>query len=52
MDENNQRKDSATQQVLTNRPFVHSTTNNTRSTPKPKETTNTMIPPATRFQRL
>jgi hypothetical protein len=27
-DENNQRKDSATQQVLTNRHFMHNTTNN------------------------
>jgi len=27
-DENNQRKDSATQQVFTNRHFVHNTTNN------------------------
>jgi hypothetical protein len=29
MDENNQQKDSATQQVLTNRHFMHNTTNNT-----------------------
>jgi len=41
-DENNQRKDSVTQQVLTNRHFVHNTTNNRQQAAH----TDTMLPAA------
>jgi hypothetical protein len=44
-----QRKDSATQQVLTNRHFMHNTTNKTYTSSTPKKNTDTMIPPGRRL---